>query len=1361
MNQIKDKCLAIEWLKPMGVAILGLVFILGLSACGTIKSFTGSAESKNLYTDQKPSITNVKTNPADKIDMGDKRVVLQKAMSLQMPFIANEGQVAEEVGFYARTFGGTIHVTKKGEMVYSFSQVEPTEKATDRDSMPKTVKSLALKETLVGASVTNPQGNDRAKTKVNYFVGNDKDKWKTNISTYNSVDFEDVYKGIDLSLKAYGKTVEKVFTVKPGANPESIKLKMEGAKSLRITDKGELEVETGLGAVRFSEPVAYQQKNGKQHKVQVAYRLDNDTYGFMVSVYDKSLSLIIDPILSYSTYLGGSDLDWANKIAVDGSGNAYVTGLTFSTDFPTQNPYQATFAGPVGGSDIFVAQLSADGSSLNYSTYLGGANNEWANNIAVDSSGNAYVTGATTSADFPTQNPYQATHAGGEDAFVAQLSADGSSLNYSTYLGGGSDETGHGIAVDGSGNAYVTGSTSSTDFPTQNAYQATHAGPVGGVDGFVAQFSAAGNSLNYSTYLGGNSQDIGFGIAVDGSGNAYVTGVTSSTDFPTQNPYQATFAGPVGGNDVFMAQLSAAGNSLNYSTYLGGSGSEWVDGIAVDGSGNAYVVGYTLSTDFPTQNAYQATHAGPVGGSDGFVAQLSAAGNSLNYSTYLGGSGGEYVHEIAVDAAGKTWVTGSTSSTDFPTQNAYQPAYAGGSSDGFVAQFSAAGNSLNYSTYLGGSGAEAGHGIALDGVGNAYVTGRTLSTDFPTANPYQATLLGTDDGFVALFSLDTDGDLVPDFSDNCPLVYNPNQLNPDSDNYGDACDNCPDIANNSQTDSDGDGVGDACEDIVEEINTPSGPFNPGEPIMVEAKFTNNYGYTIEAMKPDCFNTFFEVKDPSNNKLAPRYRIRAAYGIPKDKIIIAAGETRTYYCNLADMYDPSVLTSGSGGSSVTYTVEATYSNYHKDPYVDPNTGICNEPTNECYYLWIGAVSSGSGDVEIAGDEVSSLSASVSFNPDHWDVAWATGSSPPISAKISDIEGGIDVGSIQTETIRLNGTVPIESAMISGDALYVRFPRAAAVQSLGPIDPETTVRARVKGNIDGIEEIFVGEAEVAIVQDTGELVARADLHSVGPGEYPGSTKDPIVGMLMRVFDKSPGSCAAGYGISWQHYADIYDGCYEEYGYAGEVETDAWGQAMFALSPGDYMVIGHYVADDIYIGNSVGDIVTGDEVYKYTQVINKADGKKVPGKCKKITGSELLLIEPEYVEWSSDTELYPFIFESIGDWDVTTSVIPPEGFVSDNESLSTEVTNEVEAVQFTITDVGTDWTGFCAEHKLKHKNDKKTLYSIIGIFPTKELAKEKGLDIEEILEDQREEAEGAREDMQEAREKCHELKQEAKEK
>jgi hypothetical protein len=317
--------------KALGVMFVCMIFIMGLYACGANKAMSGHAKTKvleeNPYPDKKPSVAAVQSNPADKAKDAEKQAIIQKAMKLQMPFIANEGQINKEVSFYAKTFGGTAYVNQKGEMVYSFSGADPKDKATNSASTPENIKVMMLKETLVGASVTNPQGNDRAQAKVNYFIGNDKSKWKIDISTYNSVSLEEVYKGVDLSLKAYGKTVEKVFTVQPGADPETIKLKMEGANSLKINKKGELELETDLGMLRFSEPVAYQTKDGKRETIKVAYHLNGNKYGFKVDDYDKSFPLVIDPVLSWNTFMGSlSGDDLVPEIAVDSSGNVYVAG---------------------------------------------------------------------------------------------------------------------------------------------------------------------------------------------------------------------------------------------------------------------------------------------------------------------------------------------------------------------------------------------------------------------------------------------------------------------------------------------------------------------------------------------------------------------------------------------------------------------------------------------------------------------------------------------------------------------------------------------------------------------------------------------------------------------------------------------------------------------------------------------------------------------------------------------------------------------------------------------------------------------------------------------------------------------------
>jgi hypothetical protein len=463
-----------------------------------------------------------------------------------------------------------------------------------------------------------------------------------------------------------------------------------------------------------------------------------------VAGYDASRPLVIDPVLSYSTYLGGSDDDSGNGIAVDADGNAYVVGDTMSVDFPTANPLQPGFGG--SNQNAFVAKLSADGSALVYATYLGGSGREEGHGIAADAEGNAYVAGETASADFPTAKPLQPALMGRSNAFVAKLSADGSALVYATYLGGSGTDEGDGIAVDADGNAYVAGMTSSLNFPTTPAaFQTLHgSGPR---NGFVTKLTADGSALVYATYLGGSGRDEADAIAVDADGNAYVAGETSSLDFPTTpGAFQTTYSG--GMSKAFVTKLNADGSGLIYSTYLGGSGEEEINGpgLAVDAAGNAYLTGITNSTDFPTANALQRAYGG--GASDAFVAKLNADGSELIYSTYFGGSGTDEGVAIAVDASGNAYLTGNTTSLDFPTANPLQPANAG-LTNAFVAKLTADGSALVYSTYLGGSYFDEGHGLAVDGDGNAYVTGKTSSPDFPTANPLQRTNAGCYDAFVA------------------------------------------------------------------------------------------------------------------------------------------------------------------------------------------------------------------------------------------------------------------------------------------------------------------------------------------------------------------------------------------------------------------------------------------------------------------------------------------------------------------------------------------------------------------------------------------------------------------------------------
>jgi len=663
--------------------------------------------------------------------------------SRPLAFTENQGQWDDQVKFRADANGATMWFTPGGAC-YQFTRrikVISDGDPLSRGSEPDKVETMMIGVSFVGAyPYPRVVGENLTGYKCNYFIGDDKSKWRTDVPNYRAVVYEDIYPGIDLKYYGNGNQMEYDFIVPPFADYSRIKIRYDGSLSMSVSPAGELAVRTKWGTVVEQRPVVYQVVNNLRVPVEGEYVLKGDNcFGFEITgEYDRSLPLVIDPVLTYSTYLGGSSYENLRGVAVDGSGCAYVTGYTASTNFPIQYPYQTD----QGSYDIFVTKLNSSGDGLIYSTYLGGSSNESGWDIAVDAMGCAYVTGGTSSVDFPTVNAYQ-TDQGGDDGFVTKLNGSGSGLLFSTYLGGSFGEVCRSIAVDVTGLAYVTGATGSSDFPTQSPYQTDQ----GGVDVFVTKLTYWGTGLSYSTYLGGSGTEFAYGIDVDPSGFAYITGYTGSTDFPTLNPYQ----GDQGNDDVFVTKLSSTGSALVYSTYLGGSGTDIAWDIAIDGSGCAYVAGVTASSNFPTENPFQTDQTY----SDAFVSKLNSSGDGLVYSTYLGGDNDDRVYAIAVDDFGCAYVTGSTMSTDFPVQN---PCMTDQDTvDVFVTKLTGSGDSLVYSTYLGGEDHDEGWGIAIDGAtGVAYIGGTTNSSYFPTVNPYQDSLIlwGWIDGFVARLTTD-------------------------------------------------------------------------------------------------------------------------------------------------------------------------------------------------------------------------------------------------------------------------------------------------------------------------------------------------------------------------------------------------------------------------------------------------------------------------------------------------------------------------------------------------------------------------------------------------------------------------------
>ncbi len=563
-------------------------------------------------------------------------------------------------------------------------------------------------------------------------------RWQTGVAIYGKVKLNGVYNGVDLVYYGNGRQLEYDFIVAPGADPNTIRLNFSGTDNARLDAAGDLLLHTQDGELRLQKPVVYQTVGGERKNVDgrfVLHKLPlpqgegrgegkhiSQQIGFQVAAYDAGLPLVIDPVLVYSSYLGGSGWDLATDIAVDSAGNAYVTGYTNSADYTTVN---AKYSQLQGNDDAFVTKLSADGQQIIYSTYLGGSNDDEGNDIAIDIIGNAYLTGSTSSVDFPTVNAKYPQLRGSTDAFVTKLSADGQTIVYSTYLGGSNYDGSASIAVDNIGNTCVTGGTYSADFPIVNAVYPQYGGNW---DAFVAKLSADGQKVIYSTYLGGSELESSSSIAIDSIGNAYVTGRTWSTNFPTNNAKYPHFN--VGyQDDAFITKISEDGQRVIYSTYLGGSGQDEGTSIAVDNIGNIYVIGRTESADFPTVNARYPQFRS---NSDAFVIKLTTSGQTVVYSTYLGGSEFEGGGDIAVDSTGNAYVTGGTTSADFPIVNAKYPQLRG-YTDAFVSKLSANGQIVIYSTYLGGSGQDGGIAISVDNAGNAYVIGNTDSSDFPSS----------------------------------------------------------------------------------------------------------------------------------------------------------------------------------------------------------------------------------------------------------------------------------------------------------------------------------------------------------------------------------------------------------------------------------------------------------------------------------------------------------------------------------------------------------------------------------------------------------------------------------------------------
>lgn len=667
-------------------------------------------------------------------------------------FIENKGQLDSKVKYYVRGNGYAFYFTEN-EIKFSFIQKNSTEK--DITSLafnsPKEREANKEKEDFMMATMALEFIDVSKKVKiepqnklnyfVNYFQGNDPTKWNTKIQTYEKITYKEMWEGIDLVFYGDNGKLKYDFIVKPQASVEDIKFTYRGFDEKLIDENGNLVFKMPIGELIDEKPICYQEIDGEKVIIESDFTIQEEGnltfYGYKLQDgYDKEQTIIIDPGIIYSSYLGGNNHDYGYAIAVDQSGNVYVTGITDSTDFPLVNAFQENIRGV---EDAFITKIDTT-PSIVYSTYLGGGGYTGGKGIAVDENENVYVTGYTDSIDFPILNAFQSNIGGSRDGFIIKIDK-ASDIVYSSYLGGSGEDYCSGIAVDKDGNAYVTGYTYSTDFPTMKAFQPKIAGDR---DGFITKIDNI-PSVVYSSYLGGANHDECNGVAVDQDGNAYVTGNTLSLDFPTVKAFQPKLGGS---NDGFITKIDSF-PAIVYSSYLGGSSGDYCNGIAVDQNGNAYVTGNTGSIDFPTVRAFQPKNAGYI---DGFITKVDKV-PSVVYSSYLGGRGWERSNAITVDRNSNVYVIGYTGSADFPTVKAFQSSRKSFDLfDVFIIKIDKV-PSIVFSSYLGGGNADVGYGIAVDKKCNIYVTGADFIGEFPIVNAFQPNDGGVVDTFVTKIGL--------------------------------------------------------------------------------------------------------------------------------------------------------------------------------------------------------------------------------------------------------------------------------------------------------------------------------------------------------------------------------------------------------------------------------------------------------------------------------------------------------------------------------------------------------------------------------------------------------------------------------
>jgi hypothetical protein len=694
-------------------------------------------------------------------------------------FESNVGKTRPEVKFISRQLNYQVLLTSTSDAIFSFSGIPQAK----RDPQTAWRASLSRMDSLLlHLDGTNPiaysEGRKALPAYSNYLIGNDPRKWRTHVPQFAEVWTPAAYPGIDLVYYGNEGQLEYDFIVAPGANPERIKFSVGGSESgsgspIRVNEHGDLVIPGRDGEVLFHKPLLYQGKSCSREKPNHAadqpgckalnggeFHVQHTAHsGVLVSfglpAYDHTQPLVIDPAVTFSTFLGGSMGDGVTAMTLDSAGNIYLFGITNSPDFPiTSGAYQTKLPGNI---NAFVTKLSSDGSQIIYSTYLGGNDDDTPKGMAIDSANNVYLTGQTSSKDFPVMNAFQPEPHAYATGFVTKLSPDGSKLIYSTFLGGSSSDYIEAVAVDQNNEAIVVGTTTSLDYPLVNALQPTCPGCPNGGSAVITKFSADGSALLFSTYFGSAGQDFAQGVALDLSGNIYLTGFTQPPFPTTPNAFQTTCNSNI--DCVFVSKIDASGQNLVYSGVLDDA---WGTAIAVNAAGNAFVTGYAGPSFLVTPGAFQTTPGAPSGDVDAFVTEVDSTGSSLVYSTYLGGQNPDQAWAIALDSSNNVYVTGQTDSINFPLQDPLQSLFYQGVPSVFVSELNSTGSVLLFSTYWGGGaggyGSQQGNAIALDSAGNIYFAGSTQVPDFPVVNPIQSQLLGPGDAIIAKF------EVAPDFT---------------------------------------------------------------------------------------------------------------------------------------------------------------------------------------------------------------------------------------------------------------------------------------------------------------------------------------------------------------------------------------------------------------------------------------------------------------------------------------------------------------------------------------------------------------------------------------------------------------------